>query len=375
MKIRDSGCFVLSFARSDNVGVSIGLSFIEYKSYPLLMSADDSSFLIDGTAPERSTNDFGSELFRKLSTLVDQFIFGSAANVPIGLSCNRSASGLTKVETPKLFPIPPKLTDGSFPRSSFPRLSVFILRKPGAIDPPPLKDGAVPVVPVVPPVPVPGGVYVPIITGGNSCPPVTGVFGTGQPLFCPTPALFVIIPYAEYSNVINPEFPPFPQDVELPPFAVIVEVVGLPKEFVELIVPPAPPFDDPLPPFETIYPVVDVATVIDPPLLPTPPPLFTPFAISAPTTELLMIIFPAFCPTNAPLTTTLLVVAFCILIFAAVDEAVDVIVIFEISRLCPFPIIPPVTVNPGTKGEMFPFNVVVAADDVTVQLPVTLPVK
>lgn len=131
VKIKLVGCLVLSCLICERVGVLIRLSFIEYKSYPLIIPADDSSFLIDGTDWEILINDCGSGELKNLVTLGSSVILGNGANPAIGCSCNRSVSGLTNLEVPRLEPVlnPPNLKLGRLESESFPRLLLMLYRE------------------------------------------------------------------------------------------------------------------------------------------------------------------------------------------------------------------------------------------------------
>lgn len=96
----------------------------------------------------------------------------------------------------------------------------------------------------------------------------------GQPPSSAKPALLVNVPKEERISVIIPESPPFPQDVEFPPFAVMAEASGFEIAFVICTIPPFPPSSVPSAPLAVIVDVVEVATVIFPPFppfVPSPP--------------------------------------------------------------------------------------------------------
>ena len=128
VNIKFVGCLVLSFARSDSVGVLTGLSFIEYRSYPLMIPADVNSFLIEGTDWERFINDCGNDELNNLDALGSSVTVGSGEKPAIGCSCNRSVSGLTNFDVPRLEPAPSPANEnfGRLARDSFPRLLLML---------------------------------------------------------------------------------------------------------------------------------------------------------------------------------------------------------------------------------------------------------
>ena len=68
--------------------------------------------------------------------------------------------------------------------------------------------------------------------------------------------------------LIIPASPPFPHDVELPPFATTAVPEDTPSELYTMTVPPFPPSVVPFAPFAVIVPVVEVDTVTVPPFAP-----------------------------------------------------------------------------------------------------------
>ncbi len=95
-----------------------------------MMPADVNSFLIEGTVFERLARDCGRDELMKLDMLDCSLVYtlGKGLNPAIGCSCNRSVSGLTNLDVPRLEPAPSPENEnfGRLARDSFPRLLLIL---------------------------------------------------------------------------------------------------------------------------------------------------------------------------------------------------------------------------------------------------------